>query len=203
MRSRIMQAPLPVVADIHLTIDLDPSGWTPASQRCASTRETSVAHSGSAAGRRRSPSRHPDPHRRQRRLRGQRPLSRHEGEAPQRCWSRARCIMSASSKTRPEDIIRQVGQVPVMVRAYQILSERVNYLLHLGVTEGASPGRRPQCGGVEHATDPRDRRHVARQLDRRPDRRGSSGHRYPDRSGSAPGRYLAGLARPAVAARST
>ena len=39
------------------------------------------------------------------------------------------------------------SQVPVMVRAYQILSERVNYPLHLGVTEAGTP----RLGGVRSA----------------------------------------------------
>ena len=77
-------------------------------------------------------------------------LKGHEGEAtPEMLVESALHHVRILEDENFEDIKISVksSQVPVMVRAYQILSERVNYPLHLGVTEAGTP----RLGGVRSA----------------------------------------------------
>ena len=77
-------------------------------------------------------------------------LKGHEGEAtPEMLVESALHHVRILEDENFEDIKISVksSQVPVMVRAYQILSDRVNYPLHLGVTEAGTP----RLGGVRSA----------------------------------------------------
>ena len=91
--------------------------------------------------------------------------------------------------------------VPTMIRAYRMLSAKVPYPLHLGVTEAGTPfsGSIKSAVGMGALLVGRDRRHDPRLADRRPGQGGRDRVRDPEGARPArarPGDDLVPLLRP-------
>ena len=164
LKKLVYLSPLPIIADIHFNASLAFRRSRPVSRRSGSTRATSAG-----------PTRSPrwSPPRRQRgfpcgsartpaRCRSISSRSRSRTRPPRSSRRRSsRCELLESLDYRDFAISVKSSSVPTMIRAYRMLSEKVPYPLHLGVTEAGPPpnGDDQERDRDRRAPDGRDRRH--------------------------------------------
>ena len=189
-------SPIPVIADIHFNASLALQGDRRRRRaRCASTRATSAAPTRSrevvqAAKKAGIPMR----------------IGANSGSLPKHLEElaqedQAEALVEAALEEvrllekldyRDFKISVKSSHVPTMIRAYRMLSARVPYPLHLGVTEAGPPRDRldQERGRHRRAARRRDRRHDPRLAHRRPGRGGQG--RVGDPEGARPARARAG-----------
>ena len=147
LRKIVYLSPLPVIADIHFNAlaraEGDRRGRRRGAHQPRQHRRPRQGRAGRQAPRRPRGSRcgsAPTPARCPKHLHRARPAGHRPRRSSRRRSSRSSCSSGSTTATSRSRSSR--ARVPTMIRAYRMLSEKVPYPLHLGVTEAGHAVRR-------------------------------------------------------------